>query len=74
MVKSINVFLTYLLVISEYQHKGLGKYMMSEFSEKYKHFRKILTKDNETRAFYEGFEFEKDGIAMFNNYFTKGVD
>ncbi len=68
---SINVFLSYLLVNSEYQNKGLGKYMMSEFAKKYKHFREILTTENETRTFYERFGFIKNGIAMFN---TQGFD
>lgn len=63
----INVFITYLLVSPNYQNKGLGKIMMSDFCKKYQAFgRKILTTETDTKQFYNKFGFDVDGIAMFN--------
>jgi len=63
----INVFITYLLVSPNYQNKGLGKIMMSDFCKKYQGFgRRILSTEKETEQFYNKFGFGVDGIAMFN--------
>lgn len=63
----INVFITYLLVKPEYQNMGLGKIMMEDFSKTFEGFgRRILTTELDKEKFYNKFNFNTDGIAMFN--------
>lgn len=63
----INVFITYLLVKPEYQNMGLGKIMMEDFSKTFEGFgRRILTTESDKEKFYSKFNFNVDGIAMFN--------
>lgn len=63
----INVFITYLLVKPEYQNIGLGKIMMDDFFKTFEGFgRRILTTELDKEKFYNKFNFNTDGIAMFN--------
>lgn len=63
----INVFITYLLVKPEYQNMGLGKIMLDDFSKTFEGFgRRILTTESDKEKFYSKFNFNVDGIAMFN--------
>lgn len=63
----INVFITYLLVKPEYQNIGLGKIMMDDFSKTFEGFgRRILTTELDKEKFYNKFNFNINGIAMFN--------
>ena len=46
---------------------GLGKIMMDDFSKTFEGFgRRILTTEIDKEKFYNKFNFNIDGIAMFN--------
>lgn len=71
----INVFITYLLVKPDYQKKGLGKIMMSDFMKKFEGFgRRILTTELDKEEYYKKFGFNIDGIAMFNKDWKKDIE
>ena len=64
---AINVFITYLLVKSEYQNQGIGKVLMNDFCQKYESYgRRIVSTELDKEEYYKKFGFTIDGIVMFN--------
>ena len=64
---AINVFITYLLVKPEYQKQGIGKILLTDFSNKFEGFgRRIVSTEIDKEKFYNKFGFVIDGIVMFN--------
>ena len=64
---AINVFITYLLVKSEYQKQGIGKVLMNDFCKQYEGYgRRIVSTELDKEEYYKKFGFTIDGIVMFN--------
>ena len=64
---AINVFITYLLVKPEYQKRGIGKILLTDFCKKFEGFgRRIVSTEIDKEEFYNKFGFVIDGIVMFN--------
>ena len=64
---AINVFITYLLVKSEYQKQGIGKVLMNDFCKKYEGYgRRIVSTELDKEEYYKKYGFTIDGIVMFN--------
>jgi ribosomal protein S18 acetylase RimI-like enzyme len=64
---AINVFITYLLVKTEYQKQGIGKILLTDFCNKFEGFgRRIVSTEIDKEEFYNKFGFDIDGIVMFN--------
>lgn len=60
----MHVFIVYLLVKPEYQHKGVGKTLLSKVLDCYKNHKVILTTDEETVGYYNKFGFELDSVGL----------
>ena len=64
---AINVFITYLLVKPEYQKRGIGKILLTDFCKKFEGYgRRIVSTEIDKEEFYNKFGFVIDGIVMFN--------
>ena len=61
----INVFITYLLVSPNYQNKGLGKIMMSDFCKKYQGFGR--------KMFERSWTVEQNALVLRRIYRHHGV-
>ena len=71
---AINVFITYLLVKSEFQKSGLGSMMMEDFCKRFEGYgRRILSTELDKEKFYNKFGFSTDGIAMFNKDWKEDI-
>ncbi|MDR7210430.1 GNAT family N-acetyltransferase [Flavobacterium piscis] len=58
----LTVYYPHLLVLPEYQGKGIGKLIMDKMQEKYKHFHmQMLTADGRSVDFYKKNGFERAG-------------
>ena len=58
----LTVYYPHLLVLPEYQGKGIGKLIMVKMQEKYKHFHmQMLTADERSVDFYKKNGFERAG-------------
>ncbi|QKX05714.1 GNAT family N-acetyltransferase [Aquimarina sp. TRL1] len=56
------VYFPHLLILPEYQNKGIGQIIMEKLTEKYKEFHmQMLTADQEAISFYKKNGFEKAG-------------
>lgn len=63
----MTVYFPYLLVMPEYQGKGIGKKLCQNMLEYYKnYYRKILTCKEDKLGFYEkmGFQKQKDSLSV----------
>ena len=64
----MTAYVHYLLIMPEYQHRGIGKKLIEKIAEKYKAYLRIVlvAYDKET-GFYEhcGFEAGEDKVPMF---------
>lgn len=70
----INVFITYLLVDSNYQKKGLGKIMMKDFMKRFEGFgRRILTTEIDKEEYYKRVGFNREGIVMFHKDWKEDI-
>lgn len=59
------VYYPHLLVLPEYQGKGIGNMIVAKFQEKYKDFHmQMLTADGKAIDFYKKVGFEKAGETM----------
>lgn len=59
------VYFPHLLVLPEYQNKGVGKAIMNKIQEHYKNFHmQMLTADTEAISFYEKIGFSKAGATQ----------
>lgn len=53
------VYVSHLLVLPEYQSKGIASELMSKTMKKYQHFhQKVVLGDNQACRFYEKFGFQ----------------
>lgn len=71
--KVMTVYFHYLLVMPQYQSKGIGKELVDRMLEEYKDFaRKGLIAYNEEIEFYKkcGFEPHEDKTPMFITYLS----
>ena len=60
--KHMVVYYPHLLVLPEYQGKGIGKLIMNKMFERYKGFHmQMLTADSEAIDFYKKMGFERAG-------------
>lgn len=58
----LTVYYPHLLVLPNYQGKGIGKMIMDKMQEKYKHFHmQMLTADGRSVDFYKKNGFERAG-------------
>jgi GNAT superfamily N-acetyltransferase len=58
----LTVYYPHLLVLPEYQGKGIGKLIMDKMQEKYRHFHmQMLTADGRSVDFYKKNGFERAG-------------
>ncbi|RUT69187.1 N-acetyltransferase [Flavobacterium cupreum] len=58
----LTVYYPHLLVLPEYQGKGIGKLIMDKMQEKYSHFHmQMLTADGRAVDFYKKNGFERAG-------------
>ena len=58
----LTVYYPHLLVLPDYQGKGIGKLIMDKMQEKYKHFHmQMLTADGRSVDFYKKNGFERAG-------------
>jgi len=58
----LTVYYPHLLVLPEYQGKGIGKLIMDKMQEKYSHFHmQMLTADGRSVDFYKKNGFERAG-------------
>lgn len=58
----LTVYYPHLLVLPEYQGKGIGKMIMDKMQEKYSHFHmQMLTADGRSVDFYKKNGFERAG-------------
>lgn len=58
----LTVYYPHLLVLPEYQGKGIGKFIMDKMQEKYSHFHmQMLTADGKSVDFYKKNGFERAG-------------
>ena len=58
----LTVYYPHLLVLPEYQGKGIGKLIMDKMQEKYSHFHmQMLTADGKAVDFYKKNGFERAG-------------
>ena len=58
----LTVYYPHLLVLPEYQGKGIGKLIMDKMQEKYNHFHmQMLTADGRSVDFYKKNGFERAG-------------
>lgn len=58
----LTVYYPHLLVLPEYQGKGIGKLIMDKMQEKYAHFHmQMLTADGQSVDFYKKNGFERAG-------------
>jgi len=58
----LTVYYPHLLVLPEYQEKGIGKLIMDRMQEKYNHFHmQMLTADGRSVDFYKKNGFERAG-------------
>lgn len=58
----LTVYYPHLLVLPEYQGKGIGKLIMDKMQEKYSHFHmQMLTADRRAVDFYKKNGFERAG-------------
>ena len=58
----LTVYYPHLLVLPDYQGKGIGKMIMDKMQEKYKHFHmQMLTADGRSVDFYKKNGFERAG-------------
>lgn len=58
----LTVYYPHLLVLPEYQGKGIGKLIVDKMQEKYSHFHmQILTADGKAVDFYKKNGFERAG-------------
>ncbi len=56
------VYYPHLLVLPEYQNKGIGKLLMNKLQEKYMQFHmQMLTADKEAISFYKKMKFKTAG-------------
>ena len=59
------VYYSHLLILPEYQGKGIGKMIMKKFQEKYSDFhQQILVADGKAIDFYRKCGFEKAGSCL----------
>lgn len=59
------VYYPHLIILPEYQGRGIGKAIMSKFQEKYKGFhQQILVADGKAIEFYQSCGFAKAGITQ----------
>lgn len=63
--KSINLFITYLLVAPKYQHQGIGKSLLNKIIKVGNYNRIELIAEEKYRLFYEKNGFISDGIGLF---------
>lgn len=57
------VYVSHLLVLPEYQYKGIASELMNQIMRKYEHFhQKVLLGDNKAFRFYEKFGFKEADI------------
>lgn len=63
--KSINLFITYLLVHPDYQKNGIGTKLLNKISNIEGFNRVILISEKEKENFYLTNNFISDGIGMF---------
>ncbi|WP_199438555.1 GNAT family N-acetyltransferase [Vibrio owensii] len=60
---SLVVYISHLLVLPEYQGKGIASELMNQMMNKYEHFhQKVLLGDNNAFQFYEKFGFREADI------------
>jgi GNAT superfamily N-acetyltransferase len=58
----LTVYYPHLLVLPEYQGKGIGKIILDKMQEKYRHFHmQMLTADGKSIDFYKKNGFERAG-------------
>ncbi|MEO8533574.1 MAG: GNAT family N-acetyltransferase [Flavobacterium sp.] len=58
----LTVYYPHLLVLPEYQGKGIGKMILAKLQEKYRHFHmQMLTADGRSVDFYKKNGFERAG-------------
>ena len=58
----LTVYYPHLLVLPEYQGKGIGKLILDKMQEKYSHFHmQMLTADGKSVDFYKKNGFERAG-------------
>lgn len=67
----INLFITYLVVAPEYQHKRIGSQLLDKVIT-IKQFNRIeLITEFENKEFYTNHGFVEDGIGMFKIKWNK---
>jgi GNAT superfamily N-acetyltransferase len=68
------VYYPHLLILPEYQNRGIGKMIMDKFQEKYSAFhQQILVADGKATGFYDKCGFKKAG-SCFPMWIYKGHD
>lgn len=69
--KSINLFITYLLVAPEYQNQGIGKALLNKIIKTGNYNRIELISEENNKSFYEKNGFCSDGIGFFKIDWTR---